>query len=165
MLECILLGSFSKTKAGIKLHTLFDINTQVPFLLILQKQMYTMLMRDVIDYEPFAYYIFDCVYVDFDRLFRITKANAYFVVRAKSNVKFKRMDSLKIDKTTGIKYDQIGKIEGFYTSKDYPEKIRKVKFFDTENKKMLVFLTNNFELSAQNIALLYKPKMAIRIVL
>lgn len=73
------------------------------------------------------------------------------------------MYSLKIDKTTGIKYDQIGKIEGFYTSKDYPEKIRKVKFFDAENKKMLVFLTNNFELSAQDIALLYKQRWQVEL--
>lgn len=94
---------------------------------------------DVIDYEPFTYYIFDRAYVDYERLFRITKANAYFVVRAKSNVKFKRMYSSKIDKTTGIKYDQIGKIEGFYTSKVYLKKIRKVKFYDSENKKVSLF--------------------------
>ena len=118
---------------------------------------------DVIDYEPFAYYVFDRAYVDYERLFRITKANAYFVVRAKSNVKFKRMYSQKVDKTTRIKYDQIGKIEGFYTSKDYPEKIRKVKFFDCENKKTLVFLTNNFELSAEDIALLYKQRWQVEL--
>ncbi|ENI5845956.1 IS4 family transposase [Flavobacterium psychrophilum] len=155
---------FRKTKAGIKLHTLFDINTQIPvFIHITEANVHDVNAMDVIDYEPFAYYIFDRAYVDYDRLFRITKANAYFVVRAKSNVKFKRMYSLKIDKTSGIKYDQIGKIEGFYTSKDYPEKIRKVKFFDTENKKTLVFLTNNFELSAQDIALLYKQRWQVEL--
>ena len=73
------------------------------------------------------------------------------------------MYSQKVDKTIGIKYDQMGKIEGFYSSKDYPEKIRKVKFFDCENKKTLVFLTNNFELSAEDIALLYKQRWQVEL--
>ena len=155
---------FRKTKAGIKLHTLFDINAQIPvFIHITQANVHDVNAMDVIDYEPFAYYIFDRAYVDYERLFRITKANAYFVVRAKSNMKFKRMYSNKVDKSTGIRYDQTGKIEGFYTSKDYPENIRKVKFFDSENKKNLIFLTNNFELSAQDIALLYKQRWQVEL--
>ena len=155
---------FRKTKAGIKLHTLFDINTQIPvFIHITEANVHDVNAMDVIDYEPFAYYIFDRAYVDYERLFRITKANAYFVVRAKSNMKFKRMYSNKVEKSTGIRYDQIGKIEGFYTSKDYPEKIRKIRFFDSENKKTLVFLTNNFELSAQDIALLYKQRWQVEL--
>ena len=155
---------FRKTKAGIKLHTLFDINTQIPvFIHITEANVHDVNAMDVIDYEPFAYYIFDRAYVDYERLFRITKANAYFVVRAKSNMKFKRMYSNKVDKSTGIRYDQTGKIEGFYTSKDYPENIRKVKFFDSENKKNLIFLTNNFELSAQDIALLYKQRWQVEL--
>ena len=155
---------FRKTKAGIKLHTLFDINTQIPvFIHITEANVHDVNAMDVIDYEPFAYYIFDRAYVDYERLFRITKANAHFVVRAKSNVKFKRMYSKKVDKSTGIRYDQIGRIEGFYTSKDYPEKMRKVKFFDSENKKTLIFLTNNFELSAQDIALLYRQRWQVEL--
>jgi len=155
---------FRKTKAGIKLHTLFDVNTKIPvFIHITEANVHDVNAMDVIDYEPRAYYIFDRAYVDYERLFRITKAKAYFVVRAKSNVKFKRMYSQKVDKSTGIKYDQIGRIEGFYTSKAYPKKIRKVKFFDIENKKMLIFLTNNFELSAEDIALLYKQRWQVEL--
>jgi len=155
---------FRKTKAGIKLHTLFDINTQIPvFIHITEANVHDVNAMDIINYEPFAYYIFDRAYVDYFRLYQITKSCAYFVVRAKSNVKFKRMYSNKIDKSTGVVYDQTGKIEGFYTSKDYPEKIRKVKFFDAENKKMLIFLTNNFDLSAQQIALLYKQRWQIEL--
>ena len=155
---------FRKTKAGIKLHTLFDVNTQIPvFIHITKANIHDVNAMDVIDYEPLAYYIFDRAYVDYKRLYRITKAKAYFVVRAKSNIKFNRMYSNKVDKTTGIKYDQIGKIEGFYTSKDYPEKLRKVKFVDKENEKTLVFLTNNFELSALNIALLYKQRWQVEL--
>ena len=101
--------------------------------------------------------------MDYQRLYRITKAKAYFVVRAKSNIKFNRMYSNTVDKTTGIKYDQIGKIEGFYTSKDYPKKLRKVKFVNQENGKTLVFLTNNFELSANDIALLYKQRWQVEL--
>jgi|TARA_B110000285_G_C15040441_1_gene571523 hypothetical protein len=155
---------FRKTKAGIKLHTLFDVNTQIPvFIHITKANIHDVNAMDVIDYEPLAYYIFDRAYVDYQRLYRITKAKAYFVVRAKSNIKFKRMYSNKVDKTTGIKYDQIGKIEGFYTSKDYPKRLRKVKFVDSENGKKLVFLTNNFELSAQDIALLYKQRWQVEL--
>ncbi|QHI38649.1 hypothetical protein IMCC3317_40430 [Kordia antarctica] len=155
---------FRKTKAGIKLHTLFNVNSQIPvFIHITEANVHDINTMDVIDYEAFAYYIFDRAYVDYERLFRIEKAKAYFVVRAKSNVKFKRMYSQKVDKTTGIKYDQIGKIDGFYTSKDYPKKIRKVKFLDSENKKMLIFLTNNFELPSQDIALLYKQRWKVEL--
>ena len=155
---------FRKTKAGIKLHTLFDINTQIPvFIHITKANIHDVNAMDVIDYEPLAYYIFDRAYVDYQRLYRITKAKAYFVVRAKSNIKFNRMYSNTVDKTTGIKYDQIGKIEGFYTSKDYPEKLRKVKFVDKENGKTLVFLTNNFDLSANDIELLYKQRWQVEL--
>jgi hypothetical protein len=155
---------FRKTKAGIKLHTLFDINTQIPvFVHITEANIHDVNAMDIINYERFAYYIFDSAYVDYIRLNRITKSQAYFVVRAKSNLKFKRMYSKKTDKSTGVIYDQTGKIDGFYTSKDYPERIRKVKFFDAENKKMLIFLTNNFDLSAQQIALLYKQRWQIEL--
>ena len=157
-------ANFRKTKAGIKLHTLFDINTNIPvFIHITEANIHDVNAMDIINYERFAYYIFDRAYVDYLRLYRITKSDAFFVVRAKSNLKFKRMYSKKSDKSTGVIYDQIGKIDGFYTSKDYPEKIRKVKFFDAENKKMLIFLTNNFDLSAQQIALLYKQRWQIEL--
>lgn len=155
---------FRKTKAGIKLHTLFDVNTQIPvFIHITEANIHDVNAMDVIDYEPLAYYIFDRAYVDYERLYRIEKAKAYFVVRAKSNVKFKRMYSKKIDKTIGIKYDQIGKIIGFYSSKNYPKKIRRVKYHDSKTKKTLVFLTNNFKLSASDIALLYKQRWQVEL--
>ena len=90
---------FRTTKAGIKLHTLFDINTQIPvFIHITEANVHDVNAMDIINYERFAYYIFDRAYVDYSRLYQITKSYAYFVVRAKSNVKFKRMYSNKIDK-------------------------------------------------------------------
>ena len=155
---------FRKTKAGIKLHTLFDINSQIPVMVHITKaNVHNVNAMDVINYEPFAYYIFDRAYVDYSRLYRITTSNAYFVVRAKSNMKFKRMYSKEKDKSAGIIYDQIGKIDGFYTSKQYPEKIRRVKFIDFESQKIFVFLTNNFDISASNIALLYKQRWQVEL--
>ena len=155
---------FRKTKAGIKLHTLFDINSQIPVMVhITEANTHDVNAMDVINYEPFAYYIFDRAYVDYIRLYRITSSKAYFVVRAKSNMKFKRLYSRKKDKSLGIIFDQIGTIDGFYTSKHYPEKIRRVKFYDVESKKVFIFLTNNFDLSASNIALLYKQRWQVEL--
>jgi len=155
---------FRKTKAGIKLHTLLDVNTQIPvFIHITEANVHDVNAMDMINYERFAYYIFDRAYVDFERLYQITTAMAYFVVRAKSNIKFKRMYSRKVDKSTGLIYDQIGKIDGFYTSKYYPEKIRLVKFYDNENGRTFLFLTNNFDLAAEEIALLYKQRWQVEL--
>jgi len=136
---------FRTTKAGIKLHTLYDINTQIlVFINITEANIHDVNAMDIINYEPFAYYTFDRAYVDYLRLYRITKLSAYFVVRAKSNLKFKRMYSKKTDKSTGVIYDQTGKIDGFYTSKDYPEKIRKVKYIDPKNKKNTYLFDQQF---------------------
>jgi IS4 transposase len=118
---------------------------------------------DVIPYESEAYYIFDRGYVDYTRLFRITNHSAYFVIRAKSNLKFARMYSNKVDKTTGVKCDQVGKLTGFYVSKQYPGKLRRVKFYDQESNRDFVFLSNNLDLSAEQIALLYKNRWQVEL--
>lgn len=155
---------FRKTKAGIKLHTLFDITTQIPsFIHFSKADVHDVNAMDYIVYEPFAYYIFDRAYVDYKRLYVITNQKAFFVVRAKSNLKFERMYSNKTDKSTGVKSDQTGKLTGFYTSKDYPEKIRRVRFYDAESQRTFVFLTNNFDLTATQIAFLYKQRWQIEL--
>jgi len=94
---------------------------------------------DVIPYETDACYVFDRGYVDYTRLYRITLHEAYFVVRAKSNLKFNRMRSGKIDKTTGVLCDQIGKLSGTQTIKQYPDKIRRVRFYDAQTKRTFYF--------------------------
>ena len=117
---------FRTTKAGIKLHTLFDINTQIPgFIHITEANIHDVNAMDIINYERFAYYIFDRANVDYSRLYQIIKPCAYFILRSKSNVKFKRMYSNKIDNSTGVIYDQTGKIERFYTSKELSRKDKK----------------------------------------
>lgn len=157
-------AKFRKTKAGIKLHTLYDVVTQIPsFVHITAATIHDVNAMDVIPYEIGAYYVFDRAYVDFTRLFRINKLNAFFVVRAKSNLKFTRMYSAKVDKFTGVMCDQIGKLTGFYVSKQYPEKLRRIKFHDEQTNRTFIFLTNNFELTALEIALLYKQRWQVEL--
>lgn len=108
-----------------------------------------------------SFYIFDRGYVDFSRLYRIDQSEAWFVVRGKDNLLFRRMYSNKVDKQTGVRSDQIGKLVTPKSLKDYPDKIRKVTFYDTEQNRELVFITNNFELEATEIALLYKKRWMV----
>lgn len=157
-------ASFRKTKGGIKLHTLYDITTQIPtFIHITPASVHDVNAMDVIPYEIGAYYIFDRGYVDFERLYRIATLSAFFVVRAKSNLKFKRMYSNKVDRTSGLICDQIGKLTGFYVSQDYPGKLRRIKFYDAESKRYFVYLTNNMDLTAEQIVLLYKNRWQIEL--
>ena len=157
-------AKFRKAKGGIKLHTLYDITTQIPaFIHITTASVNDMNAMDVIPYESEAYYVFDRGYVDFTRLFKITKHSAFFVIRAKSNLKFERMYSKKVDKKTGVQCDQIGKLTGFYVSKQYPEKLRRIKFYDKQTKRNFVFLTNNLELTSEQIALLYKNRWQVEL--
>lgn len=157
-------AKFRKAKGGIKLHTLYDITTQIPaFIHITAATVNDVNAMDYIPYEDGAYYIFDRGYVDYSRLYKITLLSAFFVVRAKSNLKFKRIYSQKVDKTTGVQCDQIGKLTGFYVSKDYPVKLRKVKYYDSEMNRTFVFLTNNMMLTAQEIALLYKNRWQVEL--
>jgi hypothetical protein len=157
-------AKFRKAKGGIKLHTLYDISTQIPaFIHIMAATVNDVNAMDFIPYENGADYIFDRGYVDFTRLFKISNHSAYFVIRAKSNLKFKRLYSNKVDKQAGVQCDQIGKLTGFYTSKQYPDKLRRVKFYDQDTKRSFVFLTNNLELSSQQIALLYKNRWQVEL--
>jgi IS4 transposase len=157
-------AKFRKTKAGIKLHTLYDVTTQIPsFVHITAATVNDVNAMDVIPYETGAYYIFDRAYVDFKRLYYITKLSAFFVVRAKSNLKFRRIYSNKVDKSTGVVCDQTGKLTGFYTAKEYPDKLRRIKFYDEETSRTFVFLTNNMELKATEIAMLYKNRWLVEL--
>jgi hypothetical protein len=155
---------FRKNKGGIKLHTLLDINTQIPaFVHITPAAVHDMNAMDYLFYETGAYYIFDRGYVDYTRLYKITQHSASFVVRAKSNLQFNRMYSRKHNKSTGVRCDQIGKLSGFYVSKEYPDKLRKIKFYDQETDRTFIFLTNNFELSSEQVAFLYKNRWQIEL--
>ncbi len=157
-------AKFRKKKAGIKLHTLYDVVTQIPtFIHITAATVNDVNAMDLIPYETGAYYIFDRGYIDFKRLYYITKLSAFFVTRGKSNLKFRRIYSNKVDKSTGVLCDQIGKLTGFYVLKDYPEKLRRIKFYDEETKRTFVFLTNNMELKASEVAMLYKKRWLVEL--
>ena len=105
----------------------------------------------------------DKAYIDFARLYAIHLQKAFFVTRAKENLRFKRMYSRPADKAKGVKYDQTGKLEGHYSKKGYPEKLRRIKYYDRETEKEFVFLTNNTDLDATEIALLYKKRWEVEL--
>jgi IS4 transposase len=118
---------------------------------------------DYLEYERGSFYIFDRGYIDFSRLYRITLYHAWFVTRAKSNFKFKRRYSKPVDKSTGVLCDQIGTLDGFYAKKDYPETLRRIKYHDEELDRTFVFITNNVDLKAAEIALLYKNRWKVEL--
>ena len=157
-------ATFRRTKGGIKLHTLYDIKTSIPsFIHVSTASVNDMNALDLLYYEPGAYYILDRGYIDYERLFRIHQSSAYFVVRAKRNLQYQRMYSNKANKGNGVLIDQIGKLTGFYTAKEYPEKLRRIKFYDEETDNHLTFLSNNFDLKAEEITQLYKYRWKVEL--
>ena len=157
-------AKFRKTKAAVKLHTKMDAKTSIPdFIHISDGKMHDVNVLDLITVMADSFYIVDRGYLDYARLFRINQSAAYFVTRTKKNMNFTRLYSDKIDKATGLKCDQIVKLNGYYVSKEYPEKLRRIKYYDAENDKTLIFLTNNFKLDALEIAMLYKHRCFIKL--
>ncbi len=157
-------AKFRTTKGGIKLHTLYDVKTSIPtFIHVSTASVHDVNALDLLYYEPEGYYILDRGYVDYKRLFRIHQSAAFFVVRAKDNLQFRRMYSNKVNKDNGVLLDQIGKLTGFYVSKDYPEKLRYIKSYDEETDNDLEFLSNSFDISAEEIAQLYKYRWKVEL--
>lgn len=155
-------AKFRRAKAAVKLHTKMDAKTSIPdFIHISDGKMHDVNALDLITLIADSFYILDRGYLDYARLYRIHKAEAFFITRTKKNMNFERMYSAKVNKSSGLKCDQIIKLKGFYVSKDYPEKLRRIKYYDTEKDKTLTFLTNNFDLSALEITMLYKHRWFI----
>jgi len=155
---------FRRTKAAIKLHTLYDIRCQVPaFIHISDGKLHDVNILDILVIEPGAFYLMDKGYVDFGRLFHIHQARAFFVTRAKTNLDYRRTASRPVDKTTGLRSDQAIRVRGLKTRTLYPEPIRRVSYHDAETGLRLIFLTNNFELPAIVIAALYKKRWQVEL--
>ena len=153
-----------KVRAAVRLHLMLDLNGNIPaFFDITSAKVHDINFLDLIELETGAYYIMDRGYIDFKRLYKIDKAGAFFVTRAKKNFAFRRLYSNKVDKTIGVKCDQIIKLSGYQAVKDCPEKLRRIKYFDKETKKCFVFLTNDFNLEAEKIANLYKHRWQIEL--
>lgn len=157
-------ATFRTTKAAIKLHTQYDVRTAIPvFIHVTPGSVHDTRAMDKIIYEPGSFYIFDRGYMDFERLFVIHESKSFFVIRAKNNLQFKRQHSAAVDKSTGVQCDQTGELKGFYSFRQYAEKIRRIKFYDQDQGRTFVFLTNNPYLSAEDIAALYKHRWAIEL--
>jgi len=157
-------AKFRKHKGGIKLHTLYDVKTSIPsFLYITNAIVHDVNIMDIIPYEKGSFYVADKGYTDFLRLYKIHTNGSFFVTRAKENLRFKRMYSRAVDKTTGVQSDQIGKLDIYKSKNEYPANLRRIKFFDAEHDKDLVFLTNNMDLKASEIAFLYKKRWAVEL--
>jgi len=155
---------FRKTKAAVKLHTLLDLRGDIPtFIWITDGKVHDVNVLDHLIPEPGAIYIMDRAYLDFLRLYQLHQSSAVFVIRSKTNTKLRRLYSHAVDKATGVNCDQTVVPTGFYSKKDYPEKLRRIKYYDAEKGRSFVFLTNQFLLPAVTIAELYRYRWRVEI--
>lgn len=155
---------FRRAKAAVKLHVQLDLKNSIPcFISITTGKVHDVNVLDLIDYEPEGFYIMDRGYKDFERLFNITQARAFFITRAHGNLDFRWLYSRPVDRKTGVICDQTIRLAGVNSSKRYPKNLRRIKFHDAEQDRTLVFLTNNFDLAPLEIARLYKHRWQIEL--
>ena len=157
-------AAFRQKKGAIKLHTLLDLRGNIPsFIKITDGKVHDVNILDELFPESGSFYIMDRAYIDVERLYTFNQASAFFVTRSKINLNFRRLYSQPIDKSTGLRCDQIIALANIKSSKCYPEKLRRIRYFDSENKNDLTFLTNNFMLPAITITKLFKCRWQIEI--
>lgn len=155
---------FRATKAAIKLHTLLDLRGSIPaFIHVSDGKMHDVKVLDILPIEAGAFYVMDRGYLDFARLYQMHQAGAFFVTRAKRGMDARRVYSVRTDRTTGVICDQRIMLNGFYSSKHYPEHLRRIRFKDPETGQTLVFLTNNTTLPPLTIAALYKSRWQVEL--
>jgi hypothetical protein len=155
---------FRRRKGAVKLHTLLDLRGNIPcFVSISHGKIHDVTVLDHLPIEPGAFYVIDRGYVDFRRLYRFTMCSAFFVTRAKRGLDFTRRARRRVDKTTGLRSDQTIVLAGPKTSRLYPAPLRRIAFYDVENDRRFVFLTNNFTLPALTIAKLYKCRWQVEL--
>jgi len=155
---------FRKTKGAIKLHTLIDLRGAIPtFIEITDGKVHDVNILDELIPEAGSFYVMDRGYLDFARLYTLSLFAAYFVIRSKSNLRFRRLYSHPVDKSTGLRCDQTIVLTGVNSARDYPDKLRRTRFFDIETEKDLTFLSNNFILPALTVAQLYKCRWKVEL--
>ena len=155
---------FRSTKSAVKIHTLLDLRGAIPaFIYLSDGKTHDTKVLDMLVFEPGAFYVMDRGYMDFHRLFRLHQSGAFFVTRAKNNLRARRVYSAPTDRSTGVIADQRVTLEGFYASQDYPEHIRRIRFADPATGQTLIFLTNNTSLPATTIATLYKNRWQVEL--
>jgi hypothetical protein len=157
-------ATFRDTKAAVKAHTLLDLRGEIPcWVHVTPAIVHDVVVLDLLPIEPGSFYILDREYIDFARLFSLHRRAAFFVTRAKSNISYRRIYSHRVEKTGGLRCDQTIALTGFYAKRDYPEKLRLVKYVDSETAKRFSFLTNNFMVGAQTIADLYRLRWRVEL--
>jgi hypothetical protein len=155
---------FRSTKAAVKLHTLLDLRGNIPsFIHISDGKWHEVNVLDILRPEAGSFYIMDRGFIDFARLFAWHQAQAFFVIRGKSNLTYQRLHSRPVDKTTGLRCDQTIALAGVQTTFDYPQPLRRITFYDAERDRRLTFLTNHFDLPALTIAQLYRCRWQVEL--
>jgi hypothetical protein len=157
-------AKFRKAKGAVKIHALMSLQGNIPeFILISDGKLHDVNVLDILIVQPGSFYLMDRGYVDFARLYTIQQASAFFVTRCKRNFQFKRRYSHPVDKSTGLRCDQTIITTGVDTAKDYPIPLRRIRHYDTDTNKNLIFITNNFNLPALIIAMLYKARWQVEL--
>lgn len=155
---------FRSTKAAVKMHTLLDLRGAIPaFIHISDGKMHDVNVLDILPIEAGAFYVMDRGYLDFQRLYALHRAGAFFVTRARRNMSARRVYSTPTERSSGVICDQRIALNGFYAARHYPEHLRRVRFKDPETGKTLVFLTNNTALPPLSIAALYKHRWQVEL--
>jgi len=155
---------FRRHKAAVKLHTLLDLRGSISTVVIITAgKTHEVNVLDQLIFEPGAIYVMDRGYLDFSRLYRIHQSAAFFVTRARKRLDCRRHASRAVDKATGVQSDQVVTLNNFYPKQGYPERLRRIRYYDTTNRKYLVFLSNNFLLPAQTIADLYRCRWQVEL--
>jgi hypothetical protein len=157
-------ADYQKTKAAVNIHTLLDLRGAIPaFILVSDGLLHDVNILDLFSPDPGAFYVMDRAYVDFKRLFAINQAGAFFVTRAKKPLKFKRLSSWPVDKSVGLICDQRIELTFYNSKRAYPKALRRVRLKDPDTGKKLVFLTNNFEVTAQTVCELYRSRWKVEL--
>jgi hypothetical protein len=157
-------AKFRSTKGAVKIHAQLDLKTAIPeFIEITTGVVNELNVLDLITYQPDSFYVFDRGYIDFKRLFHIHKSNAFFIIRSRDRLRFRRIKSSPVDKHSGLICDQTIMLTTYHPASFYPQPLRRVKYYDSQNDLTLVFLTNNFSLKALEIATLYKHRWKIEL--
>ncbi|NDA06119.1 MAG: IS4 family transposase, partial [Betaproteobacteria bacterium] len=155
---------FRSTKSAVKIHTLLDLRGAIPaFIYLSDGKTHDTKVLDMLVFEPGAFYVMDRGYMDFKRLYRLHQSGAFFVTRAKENLRARRVYSAPTDRSTGVIADQRVMLEGFYAIQDYPEHMRRIRFNEPTTGQTLIFLTNNTSLPATTIAALYKNRWQVEL--
>jgi hypothetical protein len=155
---------FRETKAAVKLHTLLDLKGSIPtFVAVSDGLTHDVSLMKLVPTPPDAIQVMDRGYLDFEQLYRINLIPAFFVIRAKSNLKYRRIRSIPVDKSTGVRCDQIIALTGPRSKNYYPDPLRRVRYFDSEQKRRFVFLTNNFVVPAKTVADIYRCRWQVEL--